>query len=141
MLWSATWTLSSDAVSALGPGSTLEDVATAFARPMIRALAEGGRDLDVMRIVARSGIDPPPTWGRFDASFERIRADVLRVLKANLPDVKDRELIFRTRCAAGLVNWLALAPAGAELRGCSEKQLERRLVPLVAGVFGGRSAA
>ena len=108
---------------------------------MIRALAAGGRDLDVMRIVARSGIAPPPAWGRFDARFDRIRADVLRVLKANLADVDDRELIFRTRCAAGLMNWLALAPVGAELRvGSSEKQIERRLVPVLAGVFGGPTA-
>src|SRR5215472_7961424 len=44
-----------DAVSMLGPGSTLEDLAAAFARPMIQALAAGGRDLEVMRIVARGG--------------------------------------------------------------------------------------
>jgi AcrR family transcriptional regulator len=129
-----------EAVGVLGPGSTLEELATAFARPMIRALAAGGRDLDVMRIVARSGIAPPPAWGRFDARFERIRADVLRVLKANLADVDNRELIFRTRCAAGLMNWLVLAPVGAELRGNSEKRIERRLVPVLAGVFGGPTA-
>ena len=69
-----------------------------------------------MRIVARAGIDPPRGWDRFDARFDQIRADVLRVLKANVPDVKDRELIFRTRCAAGMLNWLALAPVGDELR-------------------------
>jgi AcrR family transcriptional regulator len=129
-----------EAVGVLGPGSTLEELATAFSRPMIRALAAGGRDLDVMRIVARSGIAPPPAWGRFDARFERIRADVLRVLKANLADVDNRELIFRTRCAAGLMNWLVLAPVGAELRGSSEKRIERRLVPVLAGVFGGPTA-
>src|SRR6476620_1748194 len=108
-----------EAVSVLGPESTLEELATAFARPMIRALAAGGRDLDVMRIVARSGIDPPPAWSRFDARFERIRADVAPALKANVADVSDRELIFRTRCAAGLMNWLALAAVRAELRGSS----------------------
>ncbi|MEA2273701.1 MAG: hypothetical protein QOI98_2409, partial [Solirubrobacteraceae bacterium] len=48
-----------EAVSALDPAATLEAVAAAFARPMMRALAAGGRDLAVMRIVARSGIDPP----------------------------------------------------------------------------------
>ena len=42
-----------EAVSALGPESTLEELAAAFARPMIRALTSGGRDLAVMRIVAR----------------------------------------------------------------------------------------
>ena len=105
-----------DAVSELGPDATLEALAAAFARPMMRALAVGGRDLDVMRIVARAGIDAPAGWDRFDASFDRIRADVLRVLKANVRGVRDQELIFRIRCAAGLLNWLVLAPVGAELR-------------------------
>ena len=129
-----------EAVSALGPESTLDEVATAFARPMMRALSSGGRDLDVMRIVARAGIDPPEGWARFDARFDGIRADVLRVLKANVPGVTGRELVFRTRCAAGLLNWLALAPVGTELRNKSERQIERQLVPALAGTFRGTSA-
>ena len=76
---------------------------------MIRALAAGGRDLDVMRIVARAGIDPPAAWDRFDASFQRTRADVVRALKANLPDLKRDELIFRTRAAAHTRPCLSMA--------------------------------
>jgi AcrR family transcriptional regulator len=129
-----------EAVSAVGPESTLEALATAFARPMISALAGGGPDLAVMRIVARAGIDPPEGWDRLTARFDRIRADVLRVLKANLPDVKDQELIFRTRCAAGLLNWLVLAPVGAELMNKSQKQVEQLLVPALAGTFRGTSS-
>jgi hypothetical protein len=63
------------------------------------------------------------------------------VLKANVAGVKDQELIFRTRCAAGLLNWLVLAPVGVELRNKSEKQIERRLVPVLAGTFRGTSTA
>jgi AcrR family transcriptional regulator len=126
-----------EAVSALDPGSTLETLAAAFARPMTRALAAGGRDLAVMRIVARSGIDPPQGWDRLAARFDRIRADVVVVLKTNLPGIREAELTFRTRCAAGLLNSLVLAPIGAELRSKSEKQLERLLVPVVAGTFRG----
>jgi AcrR family transcriptional regulator len=125
------------AVSALGPESTLEELARAFAGPMMSALAAGGRDLAVMRIVARVGIDPPERWDRLSPRFDRIRADVLRVLKANVPGGKDRELIFRTRCVAGMLNWLALAPVGTELRNKSEKQVERLLVPALAGAFRG----
>ena len=128
-------------MSALAAEASIEALAAAFARPMMRALAVGGRDLDVMRIVARSGIDPPQGWDRFDASFDRVRADVLRVLRANVPGVRDQELIFRTRCAAGLLNWLVLAPVGAELRNKSEKQIERLLVPVLAGTFRGASTA
>jgi AcrR family transcriptional regulator len=129
-----------EAVSALRSESTLEELAAAFARPMIGALAAGGRDLAEIRLVARVGIDPPPGWDRFDARFDRIRADVRRVLKANLPDVKDRELNLRTRLVAGMLNWVALAPVGAELRDKPEKQLERLLVPIVAGAFRGTAS-
>jgi AcrR family transcriptional regulator len=124
-----------EAVNELDPDANLEALAAAFARPLIGSLVAGGRDLAVMRIVARAGIDPPEGWGRLDSRFERIRAEVVRLLKANLDGVKDRELIFRTRCAAGLINWLVLAPVGAELRNKSHKQIERLLVPIVAGVF------
>jgi hypothetical protein len=104
---------------------------------MMSALAAGGRDLAVMRIVARAGIDPPQGWDRLAARFGRIRRDVVRGLKPNVPGVGDQELIFRTRCAAGLLNWLVLAPMGAELRHKSERQLERLLAPVVAGTFRG----
>jgi AcrR family transcriptional regulator len=126
-----------EAVAVLGSESTLEELAAAFARPMMHALSAGGRDLAVMRIVARSGIDPPRGWDRLGPRFNRIRADCRRVLKANVPDVKERELDFRTRAVAGMLNWLVLAPVGLELRNKSEKQLERLLVPVFAGAFRG----
>ena len=126
-----------EAVGALGAESALEDVAAAFAAPMMNAMAVGGRDLAVMRIVARAGIDPPQGWARFDARFDAIRRAVLRVIKPNVPGARDHELIFRTRCAAGLLNWLVLAPVGAELRTKSEKHIERQLVPVLAGTFRG----
>jgi AcrR family transcriptional regulator len=130
-----------ESISALGPESTLEQLAAGFAAPMMRALASGGRDLDVMRIVARAGIDPPAGWARLGPRFDAIRADVLPVLRANLPGVKDQELIFRTRCAAGLLNWLVLAPVGAELRNKTLKQIEQLVVPVLAGAFRSTGAS
>src|SRR6266576_2647943 len=85
------------AVSVLPPESTLEELAAAFARPMISALTKGGRDRAAIRIVARAAIDPPGGWDRFDARFDQIRADVARVLKPKLSGVKNRDLIFRIR--------------------------------------------
>src|SRR5207302_1905526 len=117
-----------EAVAALAPESTLEEAAAAFARPMIGSLVAGGRDLAVMRIVARAGMDPPKGWDRLSPRFARIRADMLRVLKTNVRGARDQELTFRTRCAAGMLNWLVLAPVGSELRHKSEKQIERLLV-------------
>jgi AcrR family transcriptional regulator len=130
-----------EAVSALSPESTLDDLAAAFARPMISALTKGGRDFDVIRIVARSGIDPPRGWDRLNARFDQIRADVLEVLKPNVPQIKDQELIVRTRLVAGMLNWLVLAPVGTELRNKSRKQLERLVIPVLAGAFRGTSTA
>src|SRR5882757_2527277 len=47
------------AVGALPPESTLEELAAAFAGPMISALTKGGRDRAAIRVVARAAIDPP----------------------------------------------------------------------------------
>ena len=125
------------ALSMLGPDSTLEALAAAFARPMMRALAAGGRDLAVLRIVARAALDPPQRWDRFDARFAGIRTDARRVLKAHVPDVKDHDLALRVRCVAGMLNWLALAPVSGEIRTRSETQLAQLLVPIIAGAFRG----
>jgi AcrR family transcriptional regulator len=129
------------ALDPLDSTSTLQEVAAAFARPMVRALAAGGQDLAVMRTVARVGIEPPQGWERLAGKFDRSRREALRVLTANLPGIDEEELIFRTRCAAGLLNWLALAPIGAELATLSAEQIERQLVPVVAGAFRGDTAA
>jgi AcrR family transcriptional regulator len=125
------------AIDSLGPAATLEEVAAAFAGPMMRAFAAGGQDLAVMRTVARIGIEPPQGWERLTGKFEKSRRDVLRVLGPNIPGVDEEELIFRTRCAAGLLNWLALAPIGTELAAMPAEQLERQLVPVVTGAFRG----
>jgi hypothetical protein len=58
-----------------------------------------------------------------------------------LPGATNQELLFRTRCAAGLLNWLVLAPVGAELRDKSVKKIERQLVPVLAGTFRGATPA
>ena len=126
-----------DAVASLGTTSSIEDLAAAFTRPMMRALAAGGPDLAVMRTVARVGIDPPEGWGRLTAKFQQSRRDVIRRLSADLPGVDEQELDFRIRCAAGMLNWLALAPIGAELAAKPPEQIERWLVPVLAGAFRG----
>ena len=75
-----------------------------------------------------------------DRVLDAIRADVLKVLKASVPRVKDQELILRIRMVAGMVNWLVLAPVGTELRDNSTKQLARLVVPVIAGAFRGTSS-
>ena len=129
------------ALDSLTPASGLEDVARAFAAPMVRALAAGGRELAVMRTVARVAIDPPRGWDRLAGKFEQTRRDALRVLTANLPEVGEQELVFRTRAAAGLLNWLAVAPIGADLAAEPAGQIERLVVPVLAGAFRGLPTA
>jgi AcrR family transcriptional regulator len=126
-----------DAVAALGADASVEELAAAFARPMVHALAAGGRDLMVLRTVARVGIDPPREWERLDGKFLRVREDVVRILSASLPEMDPQELLFRTRCAAGMLNWLALAPIGTELAARPAEDVERWLTPVVAGALMG----
>jgi len=40
-----------------------------------------------------------------------------------------------------MLNWLALAPIGAELTGKSRKQIERLLLPALAGALHGYPSA
>jgi AcrR family transcriptional regulator len=129
------------AMNAMNTGATLDDLAAAFAQPMISALAAGGTDLAVMRTLARVGIDPPHGWDRLDGKFDHSRRIALRVLTDNLPGVPEEELIFRTRCAAGMLNWLALAPIGTDLAAQPEVQLSRLVIPVVAGAFHGSPTA
>jgi AcrR family transcriptional regulator len=121
------------ALSSLDAAATVSELAAAVARPMMRALAAGGQELAVMRTVARVGIDPPQGWERLEGKFEQARSSALRVLTARLPEVEERELVFRTRCAAGLLNWLALTPIGGDLAANPSNEIERLLVPVVAG--------
>ncbi|MEU1630916.1 TetR/AcrR family transcriptional regulator [Streptomyces sp. NPDC020096] len=126
-----------DEVASLDTASNVEDLAAAFAGPMMRALAAGGQDLAVMRTVARVGINPPEGWGRLTAKFQQSRRDIVRQLSAKIPGVDERELDFRIRCAAGLLNWLVLAPIGTELAAEPPGQIERWLVAVLAGAFRG----
>ncbi|MEU9181738.1 TetR family transcriptional regulator [Streptomyces sp. NPDC048550] len=124
-------------LDALARSATLSELAEAFARPMVSALVAGGRDLAVIRTVARVGIDPPEGWEKLAGKFEQARWQAVRVLAANLPGVDERELVFRVRCAAGMLNWLAVAPIGAELAAEPAERVERILIPVVAGAFRG----
>jgi hypothetical protein len=64
-----------------------------------------------------------------------------RLLKPYVPEARERELLFRTRCVAGLLNWLVLAPVGAELRNKPVRKIERQLVPMLASTFRGTTSA
>ena len=123
------------AVSALGPESTLEELAAAFAQPMISALTKGGRD---RRRDPHRGAGRDRSSRTVGSVRRQVRPDSCRRrarTEAKLAGVKPQELSFRIRCAAGMLNWLALAPIAADISAMSEKQAGRLLVPVVAGAF------
>ena len=75
-------------------------------------------------------------------AWPQVRSDSCRLppgAEGKRSRCQDKELDFRTRCVAGMLNWLVLAPIGNELTSKSEKQLERMLVPVFAGAFHGMS--
>lgn len=126
-----------DAIDALPATATPLELAAAFARPMVDALAAGGSAMTVMRTVARFGAEPPQDWNRLDDKFDTTRHKAAKVLARHLPDTDQAELLFRLRCAAGMVNWIALAPMGAELAGKTVAQIEQLLLPILSGAFQG----
>ena len=127
-------------VSTLGSDSTLEELADAFARPMLRALAVGGRELAVMRIVAcagidhplRGGIDSPPASIGFVPMFRRVEG---QSPGSQGPGVDPAHALRRR-------NVELAGPRAHRVRvpGQVEKQLERLMVPVVAGAFQGASS-
>ncbi|HEY2258634.1 MAG TPA: TetR family transcriptional regulator [Solirubrobacteraceae bacterium] len=130
-----------EGLRALGEAPCLEAVAKAFARPVVTALATGGRELELIQIVARVGIDPPEGWGeRLSARFAQVRGEVVDALRPNLPDTPDEQLSFRVRCASGLLNWFVLGPMRAELERRPEDELEPLMIPVLVGTFRADAA-
>jgi AcrR family transcriptional regulator len=130
-----------EALGVLGPASTLEQLASALTRPILRALALGGRELAMMRVVARARIVPAPPRDHCDPSVDDVNAGVVRVLEANLPAVKGEDLILRARCVAGLLHWIAIAPADELLGAQFEAEIERQLLSVTIGAFRGLSSS
>ena len=122
---------------ALDEGATVEEIARAIAQPIIDALsdpAHPGRLL--LRIFDRALSDPPgelQDWIR--AAVERVDAELMVHLRQALPGVDDDELRFRWDCAAGILRALAAGTARTGLDGRCAADLERMLVPVLAGTL------
>lgn len=128
------------ALESVAPHAGLDELAAAFAQPMVAAIARGGRDLATIQTVARVGTNPPPGWQRLDVKFELAREAAMRVLRTSLPEVPEAELIFRLRCCAGMLNWLVLSPLGAEFEdgpNGPNGSIARLLHPVLEGALRG----
>lgn len=128
-------------LQALGEHPTPDGIARAMARPVIEAIAGGGRDLDLFRIIVRATIDPPHGCREHLATqLERRRTQLLAALGSALPGVERDTLIFRIESLIGLLDWLALSGPGAVVEGKTRDELEQLLVPMLVGALAGGPA-
>ena len=127
----------------LDEDATLEEIAAAWARPVIRAVSEPRADARAfMRIVARVVADPPEELRAAMAStLARADGELLRRLRRALPGVSDDELRIRTECAAGITHFIATGNMRCDFGARSAEELESLLVPVIAGALAGGTLA
>jgi len=128
----------------LGEDATLEEIAAAWARPVIGAMCGPPCDRQAfLRIVGRVIVDPPPEMREWvAATIARGEAELLPPLRHALPGVSDDELRFRVECAASVFHFMSTGNMRAQIGTKTEDELERLLIPVIAGALaGGTSAA
>jgi AcrR family transcriptional regulator len=122
---------------ALGEDASVEQIAAAFAEPLIAAFTNPGcAEQASLRIMARVTRDPPPEleeWMR--ATVARADAELLHHLRRALPGLTDYELRFRLQCAVGIVYYLIIGRMRVDLQEKTGAELERMLVPVIAGAL------
>jgi AcrR family transcriptional regulator len=126
-------------VRELDEDASIEEVASAWARPIICATCGSPCEERVFqRIMARVASDPPPELREWVTS-ELTGADpeFLAPLRRALPGVSDEELRFRLECAAGILHFLGSGNMRFDLAGRSAEELERLVAPVIAGALAG----
>jgi AcrR family transcriptional regulator len=124
-------------LQALDDGADVEEIGRAIAQPIIDALSDPehpGRLL--LRIFDRALGGPPgemQDWIR--ASVESVDAELMLHLRQALPGVDDEELRFRWDCVAGILRALAAGTARTDLHSKCPADLERLLLPVIAGTL------
>jgi AcrR family transcriptional regulator len=128
-----------DGLRQLGEDATLEEIAAAWARPVIGASCGPPCETQsFLRILARVIADPPPELREWVAStIARGESELLRPLRHALPGVPDDELRFRVECAASVFHFLSMGNMRAEVGTKTEAELERLLIPVIAGALAG----
>jgi AcrR family transcriptional regulator len=131
------------ALGELGDDASLEEIAAAWTGPVIKGVSgTPGETQCFMRIVARLAADPPAELRDWLASaVARADAELLRHLRRALPGVSDDELRIRTECAAGIFHFIATGNMRCDLAGKSEEEVERLIVPVIAGALAGGAAS
>ena len=124
-------------LQALDEAATVEQIAGAIAQPIIDALSQPGHpDRALLRIFDRTLSGPPGEmrdWLKH--ALARVDAELMTHLAQALPDVEEDELRFRWDCAAGILRALATGTARSDVEGRCSADLERMLVPVLAGAL------
>ncbi|WP_053225768.1 TetR/AcrR family transcriptional regulator [Solirubrobacter soli] len=127
-------------LQALDADATVEDVARAIARPIIAALSDPtSPDRALLRIFDRTLSAPEGElrdW--IKASLARVDAELMSRLGQALPGVSEAELRFRWDCVAGILRGLVAGTARTDLDGCCPDDLERMLIPVLAGALAAK---
>ena len=71
-------------------------------------------------------------------ALARVDAELMAHLAQALPGVGEDELRFRWDCVAGILRALAAGTARSDVEGRCSADLERMLLPVLAGALAGR---
>ena len=122
---------------ALDEDASVHDIARAIAQPIVAAISDPtSPHFALLRIFDRTLSGPPGEMRDWlKASLATVDAELMVHLRQALPDVADDELQFRWDCAAGILRALAAGTARTDLGGSCPEDLERMLVPVLAGTL------
>jgi AcrR family transcriptional regulator len=120
---------------------TLDDIALAWTQPIVRAVAASPCPEQLfMRVVGRTLTTC--TGDRLDRVVRQaapVEEELVRALRHVLPALAERELRFRVAAAGSIAHFVTTGQAG--LDGRPAEEIERLLVPVVAGALAGGGAA
>jgi AcrR family transcriptional regulator len=124
-------------VQALGDDATVDDIAAAWAEPVITAVSDARCSEQMfLRIMARVIASPPCELEDWIATTIGRADDVLiSRLRSAVPGVADEELRFRVHCVGGMLQSLVSGSLRLDLRGRTPAELEQLLVPVVRGAL------
>jgi AcrR family transcriptional regulator len=125
---------------ALDGDASVEEVARAVAKPIIDALSDPqSPDRALIRIFDRTLSGPEGEMRDWiKASLASVDEELMVHLRQALPDVGDEELRFRWGCVTGILRGLVAGTARTDLEGKCPTDLERMLVPVLAGTLSAR---
>jgi AcrR family transcriptional regulator len=117
---------------------TLDEVAAAWTRPIVTAIAASPCPQQVfMRVVGRTFTScAPERREEVTAPYVRAEDALVEALERIMPDADPGELRFRVACAGSVLNYVTTGAAG--LDGKPPEEIDRLLRPVVAGALAGR---